>query len=174
MNRLLGNLTYRTSYMDVSLISPGCQQGVLLHYTSLRLSVSRLRITQRSCWTRRTNERNSKRPDDFLYAALHDNVTFYVIQSDLCPATVRQGATCFAHNTKGICSITDPPGTRKGVQYFYPNIEEGFGVIWNPRICELRARIILRSGILLHVVNYKFTNFWRNLLPTFKGRRWRK
>jgi len=56
--------------MEVSLKIPGCQQGVRLHYTSLRLFVSRLRITPQLSSSRRTNVRNSKRTDE-LFARLY-------------------------------------------------------------------------------------------------------
>ena len=79
---------------------------VLLHYTSLRLFVSLLRfIQQLSCTPVGLTQEILDGQTNFFYAAVRDNVTFYALQCALWPVSVRQRATCFAHNTKTSAAV---------------------------------------------------------------------
>jgi hypothetical protein len=157
--------SFREPYISnkLSLICPACQHGVLLNYITLRLFVSRLRIIQQFICIRRTKARNSRRPNEYFYAALRHNVAFYMLQNDLYPATVRQGATYFAHNAQEHLQRYRCSRNVQGCPIFYLNIEDRFRVIWILRLWGRRVRITLRSGILLRAVNHKFTYFWRNM-----------
>jgi len=112
---LLENITYRPSYMDVSLTCSGGQERVMLHYTSLCLFVSRLRITQQLSCIRRRNTRNSKRPDEFFTRLYVTTLGF------MCSGvtSVRQCATCFPHTLQRACAALQMHQERVGVSNIF-------------------------------------------------------